>query len=182
MKVGIIIGSIREGRKGESVGRWVHELASRREDATYELLDLRTFDVPLLTAAVSPGAAQKQYDSAEVTAWSAAVDSCDAFVFVTPEYNHSVPGALKNAYDSLGPEWRRKPVGFVAYGSVGGVRAVEAWRGVVNNFEQFAVRAQVAISTFTDWTGDEFAPADRHAEDLAMLLDQLVEITGRLRA
>lgn len=180
MKVGIIIGSIREGRKGESVGRWVHELASRRDDASYELVDLKSFDVPLLTAAVQPGSARKRYDSAAVTAWSAAVDACDAFVFITPEYNHGVPGGLKNAYDSLGPEWVGKPVAFVSYGGAGGVRAVEHWRAVVANFQQFDVRAQVALSTFTQWTDGAFTPAVRHRDEVTAMLDQLVDITGRL--
>lgn len=180
MKIGIIIGSIREGRKGESVGRWVHQQARERGDATYELLDLKSFEVPLLTAAVSPGSAQKQYDSAQVRAWSAAVDACDAFVFVTPEYNHGVPGALKNAYDSLGPEWRHKPVAFVSYGSVGGVRAVEHWRAVVGNFHQFDVRAQVALSTFTDWSEGEFSPAALRTADLDAMLTELTGITERL--
>ncbi|MCP6559266.1 NAD(P)H-dependent oxidoreductase, partial [Klebsiella pneumoniae] len=81
MKVGIIVGSIRDGRKGEQIGQWVHEVASGRDDATFELIDLKSFDVPLLTSATVPGAARKQYDSEQVQAWSGAVDSCDAFVF-----------------------------------------------------------------------------------------------------
>lgn len=130
MKIGIIIGSIREGRKGGSVGRWVLEQAQARQDEGVELevLDLRSFDVPLLTSATVPGAAKKQYDSEQVTRWSRAVDACDAFIFVTPEYNHGVPGGFKNAYDSLGSEWDGKPVAFVSYGAEGGVRAVEHWR------------------------------------------------------
>ena len=181
MKVGIIIGSIREGRKGSAVGEWVHEHARQRGGATFELLDLASFDVPLLTTNVQPGSGNKVYDSPQVREWSAAVDACDAFVFVTPEYSHGVPGALKNAYDSLGPEWVGKPVAFVSYGGAGGVRAVEHWRPVVANFQQFGIRAQVALSTNTEWTDGEFRPHDRHLAELDVLLDMLVTATDRLR-
>src|SRR5699024_7004664 len=84
MKIGIILGSIREGRAGESVAEWVAEQAQQREAATYELVDLKTFDVPLLTSATVPGAAQKQYDDERVRRWSEKIDSFDGFVFVTP--------------------------------------------------------------------------------------------------
>ncbi len=84
MKIGIILGSIREGRAGESVAHWVAQQAASREGATYELIDLKTFDVPLLTSATVPGAADKQYSDERVTRWSQAIDSCDGFVFVTP--------------------------------------------------------------------------------------------------
>ncbi len=181
MKVGIVIGSIREGRKGAAVGAWVHERARLREDATVELVDLKALEVPLLTTNVQPGSGNRVYDSPQVREWSAAVDACDAFVFVTPEYNHGVPGAFKNAYDSLGPEWVGKPVAFVSYGGAGGVRAVEHWRPVVANFQQFGIRAQVALSTNTEWTDGEFRPHDRHLTELDVLLDMLIAATGKLR-
>ncbi len=111
--IGIFVGSIREGRLGESVGQWVADAAAKRSGADYKVLDLKEFNVPLLDAAVVPGAANKQYDDENVTRWSQAVDECDGFIFVTPEYNHSVPGAMKNAFDSLGSEWAGKPVAFV---------------------------------------------------------------------
>lgn len=181
MQVGIVIGSIREGRKGAAVGEWVHERASQREDAAFGLVDLQALDVPLLTTNVQPGGGNRVYDSPQVREWSAAVDACDAFVFVTPEYNHGVPGAFKNAYDSLGPEWVGKPVAFVSYGGAGGVRAVEHWRPVVANLQQFGVRAQVALSTNTEWTHGEFRPHDRHLTELDALLDMLIAATGKLR-
>lgn len=181
MKIGIVIGSIREGRKGGDVGQWVHELASTRDGVELELIDLKSFNVPLLTSATVPGAARKRYDSAEVTAWSAAIDACDAFIFVTPEYNHGVPGAFKNAYDSLGNEWLGKPVAFVSYGAESGVRSVENWRTVVANFQQFDVRAQVSLSTFLDFDGSTFAPQERRPAELKTLLDQLINITAKLR-
>lgn len=182
MKIGIIVGSIREGRKGLSVGEWVLQAAQERasEGVEYELLDLSTFNVPLLTAATLPGAANKQYDSAEVTAWSRAIDACDGFIMVTPEYNHGVPGALKNAFDVLGTEWARKAVAFVSYGAESGVRAVEHWRAIVSNFQMADVRQQVSMSIFTEFGPDGFAPAERRADELTELFDQLEAFAGAM--
>lgn len=182
MKIGIIIGSIRDGRFGESVSTWVAQAAdARASDAvTYEVLDLKKFNVPLLTAAMVPGAANKHYDDENVTRWSRAVDACDGFVFVTPEYNHGVPGAFKNAYDSLGSEWAGKPVGFVAYGAAEGVRAVEQWRQIVGNFQQYDVRNQVGLSTFNDVDDTGFAPQERRAAELDAVLSDLEGLIAQL--
>lgn len=181
MKIGIIIGSIRDGRKGEAVASWVAAAAKEREGAEYQVIDLKAFDVPLLTSATVPGAAKKQYDSEAVTAWSHAIDGCDGFVFVTPEYNHSVPGGFKNAFDSLGPEWADKTVAFVSYGADCGVRAVEHWRTITANFRMADVRAQVALGTFTDFDGTDLDPLERRDGELDTLLDQLETLTAKLR-
>ncbi len=180
MKIGIVIGSIRDGRKAESVGKWVQDAAAGREGVTVEVLDLREFGIPLLTSATVPAAANRNYDSDEVNRWSAAVDACDGFVFITPEYNHGLPGAFKNAVDSIGPEWTGKTVAFVAYGADGGVRAVEQWRQVVANFQMFDVRAQVSLSLFGDFDEHGLALQPRRDAELAGLLDQLVDLTTRL--
>lgn len=173
-KIGIVIGSVRDGRKGGQVGRWVEGQAANRPDAKYEVIDLRSFDVPPLTTAVHPMAAKKSYESAGVQEWSDAVDSCDAYVFVTPEYNHGVPGAFKNAVDSLGPEWIGKPVAFVSYGSALGSRAVEQWRQVVANFSMVDVRAQVLLSIFTDMDDEgSVKKSERLEGDAAAMFDEL---------
>lgn len=180
MKIGIVIGSVREARKGPLVAGWVHELASARTDAEFVVIDLRVFDVPVFSSATLPALAKRQYDSPQVTAWSQAIDACDGFVFVTPEYNHGVPGAFKNAVDSLGPEWIGKTVGFVGYGAENGVRAIEQWRQIVVNFQMLDVRAQVGLSTFTEIGPDAVTPLDRRAGELTAMLDQLVTLTARL--
>lgn len=180
MKIGIVIGSIRDGRKGDLVGNWIRQAAAEREGITVEVLDLKEFNVPLLTSATVPAAANRKYDSAEVTRWSAAIEACDGFVFVTPEYNHGLPGAFKNAVDTLGPEWTGKTVAFAGYGADGGVRAVEQWRQVVANFEMVDVRAQLALSLFTDFNEHGLAPLSRRAGELAKLLDELIGITEKL--
>lgn len=183
MKIGIVIGSIREGRRGEKVARWVHELAQERTDAEFDVVDLKTFDLPLLTSATVPGTAKRQYDDARVTAWSQAIDSFDGFVFVTPEYNHGVPGAFKNAVDSLGPEWTGKVVAFASYGAERGVRSVEQWRQILANFQIFDVRAIVAFSNFEEFDGEGgFAPHDRRTGEAHTMFDQLIAAVRRSKA
>lgn len=177
MKIGIIIGSIREERFGESVAQWVLAGAQARgsENFEYELVDLKEYNVPLLTSAVVPGAADKNYDDPNVTAWSKTIDGFDGFVFVTPEYNHGVPGAFKNAYDSLGAEWFRKPVGFVGYGASNAIRAIEQWRQIISNFGQIDVRNQVELSLFQDADETGFAPGARRGGELDAMLGSLEE-------
>lgn len=179
MKIGIVVGSIREGRKGRLVGEWVHQMVADRDDAEFAVIDLKEYGVPLLSASVLPSEANRNYDSEAARRWSAAIDSCDGFVFVTPEYNHGVPGAFKNAVDTLGPEWFGKTVGFVSYGADSGVRAVEQWRQIMVNFQMVDVRGQVALSTFLEFGDDGFTPLERRQIDLGKLLDQLVAATAR---
>lgn len=179
MKIGIIIGSIREGRAGQSVAEWVKSVADQRPEASFELVDLASFDVPLLTSATVPGMANKQYDDERVARWSQAIDGFDGFIFVTPEYNHSIPGGFKNAVDSLGPEWQGKTVAFVSYGADNGVRAVEHWRSVVANFSMHDVRQQVSLSLFTELGQDGLTLEDRRAGELDTLLDQLIDATRK---
>ncbi|MGJ6979701.1 NADPH-dependent FMN reductase [Aestuariimicrobium soli] len=185
MKVGIIIGSVREGRKAEAVAHWVKDQADAHEGARaagleFELIDLAQFALPVLTSSTVPGAAQRHYDSDNVTRWGAAIDACQAFIFVTPEYNHSVPGAFKNAFDSIGPEWTLKPVAFVSYGADNGVRAVEHWRSIVSNFQMVDVRQQVSMSAFTEFPDGVFTPNELRPKAMTTLLDQLTHLTGKL--
>ena len=177
MRIGIIIGSTRPVRKGGGVGRWVHEVASRRGDADFELVDLRDFGLRLLEAEVVPSDAGGEYADGATQAWSRAVASYDGFVFVTPEYNHGLPAALKNAVDVLWPEWGNKTVGFVGYGFDGATRAVEQWRSVVAATFMIAVRPQVALQNFADFEGNEFKPLDRRERELTSLLDHVVRMT-----
>lgn len=176
MKIGIIVGSIREGRLGEQIGQWALDTAQQRvaSDATeYVLLDLKSFDVPLYASEVLPAMANKSYEDARVQAWSDAIDACDAFVFITPEYNHSVPGAMKNAVDCLGSEWRGKPLGFIGYSATGGIRAVEHWRAIMANFECPMLRTQLSFSIFDDVTDGTFTPNEHQATSFNGMLTEL---------
>ena len=181
MKIGIVLGSTRPGRLGTGVAEWVAKQAAPREAAVYEILDVAEFDLDLLGEPVVPGAANRHYENARTARWSEVVDDFDGFVFVTPEYNHGVPAAMKNAVDVLGPEWAHKAVGFVAYGADGGVRAVEHWRTILANVMVSDVRAQVSLLVFEDWKDGEFRPLERREGELDTMLGQLVDLTGAVR-
>lgn len=173
-RIGIIIGSTRDKAAGKEVGEWLYDLAQGRKDGVeYTLLDLKEFDVPLLTTDVIPATANKQYADEKVQVWSDAVDACDGFVFVTPEYNRSVPGPFKNAFDCLAGEWTGKPVAFAGYGPAGAIRGVEAWRSVVVNFSMPQLRNQLDFGFFTDWTDGQFRPVDAKVERTNSLLAEL---------
>jgi NAD(P)H-dependent FMN reductase len=174
LKVGIILGSTRPGRNGEAVARWVHELASRRKDAEFELVDIERFNLPLLDEPVPPS--MGQYSKEHTKRWAETIDGFDAFVFVTPEYNHSTSGALKNAIDFLYREWNNKVAGFVSYGSAGGTRAVEHLRLIMAEVQIATVRAQVMFSLFTDFENfSTFKPQGaQHEQNLKTLLDQVI--------
>ncbi len=177
----VLIGSTRPGRLGASVGAWAHEVASARSDLTVDVLDLADFDLPLLNEPTIPGAAQGNYENPATAAWSAAVAKYDGYLWVTPEYNHSVPAAMKNAFDVLFGEWRYKVAGLVGYGASGGVRAVEHWRVIMANAFLFPVRGQLELSLFADFGPDGAAPGERRAGELGTVLDQMVELNSALR-
>ena len=141
LRIGIIIGSTRPGRKGEAVAKWVYEIAQTRSDAEFELVDIKDFNLPLLDEPVSP--TMGQYSKPHTRVWAAKIGSFDGYVFVTPEYNHGTSGALKNAIDFLFGEWNDKAAGFVSYGGAGGARAVEQLRLVMAEVRIATVRNQV---------------------------------------
>ena len=173
LKVGIIIGSTRPGRKAEAVARWVLELAQARGDADYELVDIADFDLPLLDEPVPPS--MWRYSKEHTKRWAEKIASLDAFVFVTPEYNHSTSGALKNALDFIYGEWTNKAAAFVGYGSAGGTRAVEHLRGIASELQIAHVRGQVGLSLFEDFENfATFKPRELHQRSVATMLDQLL--------
>src|SRR5947208_4035151 len=141
LRIAIIVGSTRPGRNGEAVAKWVHEIAQKRTDAEFELVDIKDYNLPLLDEPVPPS--MGQYTKEHTKVWAEKIGSFDAFVFVTPEYNHGISGALKNAIDFLFKEWNNKAAGFVGYGSAGGARAVESLRLVMGELMIADVRAQV---------------------------------------
>jgi NAD(P)H-dependent FMN reductase len=172
-KIGIIIGSTRPGRNGEAVARWVYEVAAQRGDAEFELVDLLDYRLPHLDEELPPS--MGQYARPHTLAWARTIASFDGFVMVTPEYNHSTSGALKNAIDFLYQEWNNKAVGFVSYGSAGGTRAVEHLRLIAAELQMADVRAQVALSLFTDFENfSVFKPNDFQRNSLNTTLDQVV--------
>ncbi|MCA0436594.1 MAG: NAD(P)H-dependent oxidoreductase [Austwickia sp.] len=178
MKIAVIVGSTRPGRVGDQVGQWVMQQAAGREGATYELIDLAEVGLPLLDEPIP--AAAGRYANGHTQAWSERIAGYDGYVFVTAEYNHGVPAAFKNAFDFLYAEWNDKAVGFVGYGADGGVRAVENWRTIVANAQMADVRAVVALSLFTDFSGGQFTPGERRAGELADVFAQVEAWSGAL--
>jgi len=180
LKIAIILGSTRPGRKGEAVAKWVYEIAQRRGDADYELVDIKDFNLPLLDEPMSP--MMGQYTHQHTKDWSAKIASFDAYVFVTPEYNHAIPAALKNAIDFLYHEWVNKAAGFVGYGGAGGARAVEQLRLVMAEVQIATVRNQVLLSMFTDFENfSVFKPASHHEKSVNAMFDQVIAWGGALK-
>ena len=178
-KIAIILGSTRPGRNGAAVATWVRDIASRRSDAEFELVDLADFPLPHLDEAVPPS--MGVYSNDHTKAWSAKIAEFDGYAFVTPEYNHSTSGVLKNALDYLYSEWNNKAAAFVSYGSVGGARAVEHLRLIASELQLATVRAQVAISLMTEFENySVFKPNDYLLPQVDTMLDQLVRWTKAL--
>ena len=173
IRIGIILGSTRPNRNGEQVATWAHDLASRRSDAEFELIDLRDFPLPHLDEPLSPFLGQYQHE--HTRAWADKIASFDGFVIVTPEYNHSTSGVLKNALDYLYAEWNDKAVGFVSYGLTGGARAAEQLRLICGALQMADVSHQVTLSLLTEFENFTiFKPGDYNAAALDTLLDQVL--------
>jgi NAD(P)H-dependent FMN reductase len=178
-RIGIILGSTRPNRNGEQVANWVFGLASRRDDAEFELIDLRDYPLPHLDEPLPPSLGQYQHEHTKQ--WAATIASFDGFVIVTPEYNHGTSGVLKNAIDYLYAEWNNKAVGFVSYGAVGGARAVEHLRLVAGELQMADVRQQVALSLITEFKNfSVFKPGDYNLPALNTLLDQVIAWSAAL--
>ncbi len=179
-KIAVVTGTTRPGRNNIAVAKWVLENAQKRSDAQFELVDIADFNLPVLDEAMPAGF--QQYANEHTKKWSQTIAQYDGFIFVTPEYNHSISGSLKNALDFISVEWNNKAAGFVGYGSAGGVRAVEHLRQIASELQMAHVRNQVQLSLFTDFENfSEFKPADMHQESLTAMLDQLVPWTAAMK-
>ncbi|MFO1210990.1 MAG: NAD(P)H-dependent oxidoreductase [Amaricoccus sp.] len=142
-RIAVIIGSTRDTRFGEKPARWIYDLATRRGDWDVELLDLRDFDLPLFNERASNAWVPTQDPKA--VAWQEKLATFDGFIFVTSEYNRSLPASLKNALDQAYKEWVRKPAAILAYGSVGGARAAEHLRTIAVELQMVPIRYGVHI-------------------------------------
>ena len=180
LKIAIIVGSTRPGRKAAGVAKWAYEIARQRSDAEFEIVDIKDFNLPLLDEPNSPLFAQ--YTHEHTKRWSAKIASFDGYVFVTPEYNHATSGALKNAIDFLYNEWVNKAAGFIAYGGTSGARAVENLRLIMAELQVATVRTQVGLSMFTDFENfTVFRPGAAQEKYVHLMLDQLVAWAGALK-
>jgi NAD(P)H-dependent FMN reductase len=128
----VILGTTREARFGDKPAAWIMDVARQESDATFELVDLKDINLPLFDEPVPP--VMGDYRHEHTKAWANIIGEADGFIFVTAEYNFSIPAALKNAIDYLAAEWRYKPAAFVSYGAAsGGLRAVQHLREIAGN-------------------------------------------------
>ena len=173
IRIGVILGSTRPGRRGEQVARWVMDQAKSRRDAEFELVDLADYPLPHLDEPLPPS--MGQYQNPHTQDWAATIARFDGFVFVTPEYNHSTSGVLKNALDYLYAEWNNKAMGVVSYGAVGGARAAEHLRLIAGELQMADVRTNVALSAFTDFENfTDLKPGAHQGQALDKLFDEVV--------
>src|SRR6202044_3973310 len=179
IRIGIILGSTRPNRHGEQVARWVYDNASLRSDPEFELVDLRDYPLPHLDEPLPPS--MGQYQNEHTKTWAAKIASFDGFVFVTPEYNHSTSGVLKNAIDYLYAEWNNKAMGAVSYGAVGGARAAEHLWPIAGGLKKADVRANVALSMFAEFRNfTDFAPGEHQIQALDALLGEVLAWSSAL--
>lgn len=180
MKIQIILGSTRPGRVGEQVAEWAVDALKDFEDTEFELVDIANYNLPLLDEPMPP--LMGQYTKDHTKKWSAKIAEADGYIFVTPEYNHSVPGAFKNAVDFLNHEWHDKAIGFISYGAAGGSRAAEQWRQIAGELHMADVRDQVLLYLGTDFENySTFKPTEAHAEQLKKVAEEVTAWSGALK-
>jgi len=183
-KIGIVVGSTRQGRFADKPAQWIFDIAKARGDIEVELVDLRDFPMPLFDEATSPAWAPSKSEVARK--WQAKVDSFDGFIFTAAEYNHAPTGVLKNAIDYAATEWNKKTAAFVGYGGVGGARAVEQLRMIAVEMQMAPIRTAVHIQwadMLPVMQGEKKLTELEHLnKGAADMLDQLVWWTNALVA
>ena len=183
-RIGIILASVREVRRGEPFARWMHALASARADVTAELVDLRDWPLGPYDHKAMPTTAEATYEAGTLPRrWADLVRGLDAFVVVTPEYNHSFPGQLKNAFDWLWPAWNHKPISFVTYGGfASGARAAEQLACVAMELRMIPIRDQVNIRLIGLTTDEHGVPTDEiYLKRAHAMFDELVWLSRVMR-
>lgn len=180
--LGIVVASVREGRVGLPVAQWVVEEASAHGAFVPELVDLREVGLPLLEEPAHPRL--QQYADERTKGWSARISALDAFVFVTPEYNHSAPPALINALDHLYNEWNYKAAAFVSYGGVsGGLRSVQAVKPLLAALKIVPIVEAVGLPFVHKLVQDgRLTPDPAHRKAAATMFDELARWTSALAA
>lgn len=175
MKILVILGSIREGRKGDKVAGWIMEEAAKRTDAEYELFDLKEYPMKLFAEERHPAMLGGESSDANANKWIKKVKDADGYLIITPEYNRGTSGVLKNAIDYPYVEWHKKPSAFVGYGGMsGGGRAVEQLRLNFIELQTTPIREGVLLQFFDKWIKDGKFEPDQHLNNaLGKTFDQL---------
>jgi NAD(P)H-dependent FMN reductase len=173
LKLNIIVGSTRPGRAGPVIAKWMHDAAVAHGKFAVELVDLATFELPLLDEAAHP--ATRNYANETTKRWSASVASADAYLFVTPEYDYFAPAAVVNAIQVLLHEWTYKPAGVLSYGGVsGGLRSAQVLRQLLSNVNVHAIPQVVPVQFFSQFITDGvFRPNEQTQTGVSGMLDEL---------
>ena len=148
IRIAVIVGSTRDKRFGEKPAKWIFEKAKNHEGVDAELIDLRDYPLPFFDYPQSPAALDGKHPNEVALKLAKKIDWADAFIILTPEYNHGYPAVLKNALDHIYQEWNNKPVGFVSWGGVGGARSVEQLRLVAIELQMAPIRNAIHIPNF----------------------------------
>jgi NAD(P)H-dependent FMN reductase len=179
LRIALVLASTRPGRRGEQIATWALDAARAHGGADYEIIDLADHDLGNLDEPGNPNLQQYQHD--HTRAWGELIDGFDGFVFIVPEYNHSFPGALKNALDYVYREWNDKAAGIISYGGwAAGVRAAEALRLVLAELQVATVRAQPTISTHPSFATGAFVPLEGLDTAVRGMLEQVIAWSGAL--
>jgi NAD(P)H-dependent FMN reductase len=187
LKIGVILGSVRQGRFGDKPAQWIFDELKKRNSVEATFLDLKDFNLPNFDKPVSPAWISEPFPEENVARWTRAIGEQDGFIIIAPEYNRTVGGAMKNAFDWVYPEWNRKAVGFVGYGSTGGARAVEHMRNIAVELQMAPVRQGVHImwdlmapvmQQPAPLDPAHFAPVQQSAD---IMIDQLLWWTAALK-
>src|SRR6476619_752457 len=184
--ISVIVGSIRQGRFSEKPARWILQHLKKRSGIDAQLLDLRDFPMPFFDQPVPPAMpGRAPYEHEVVKHWTAEIAASDGFVFVTPEYNYGAPAVLKNAIDWVYPEWNRKAVAFVSYGSVMGARSVQQLRETAIEIQLAPIRSSVHITVATLWAHFQGGDVDKGLAEMEkqanVMIDDLLWWTAALK-
>jgi NAD(P)H-dependent FMN reductase len=154
LNIKVIVGTTRQGRLSDQFGKWIADRA-KAKGLTIEILDLRDYPLPFFEEAITPSSKKEPYANPIVKQWTNKIAEADGYIMTVAEYNHSFPAVLKNAIDYVSPEWNKKPVAFVGYGTVGAARAIEHLRGVMAELQTVAMRPTVHVSGFWNLMNDK---------------------------
>ncbi len=184
--ISVIVGSTRQGRFSEKPAQWIFEHLKKRKDVEARLLDLRDFPMPFFDQPVPPAMpGRAPYENEVVQKWTAEIAWSDGFIFVTPEYNFGTSAVLKNALDWVYPEWNRKAVAFVSYGSAAGARSVQQLRLTAIELQLAPIRSSVHIPVATLWAHFQGGDVDAGLAELETpakaMIDDLLWWTAALK-
>ncbi len=167
MNLQIIIGSTREGRRSLQFSKWIEKTAKENKNLNVELVDLIDYDLPMFNEAISPRYNPTRVLTGDVKKFLNKLNEGDAYVFVTPEYNHSLSGVLKNALDYIANELNKKPAAVASHGSVGGARAAEHLKMILSECRAVIVPINLHFNHFIDGSIDEEGNLVKELKELA---------------